>query len=86
MRVRTILSKIIINACNTMEKNRENQWLPKLPRDSSYKTVRITNSRCNVSLLYLVTASVSDQCTEGLAVHPTSQFCEGKAFVRAYSY
>lgn len=45
MRVRTILSKIIINACKTMEKNRENQWLPKLPRDSSYKTVRITNSQ-----------------------------------------
>ena len=45
MRVRTILNKIIINACNTMEKNRENQWLPKLPRDSSYKTVRITNSQ-----------------------------------------
>lgn len=34
-----------INACNMMEKNRENQWLPQLPRDSSYKTVRITNSQ-----------------------------------------
>lgn len=45
MRVRAILSKITINACNMMEKNRENQWLPKLLRDSSYKTVRITNSQ-----------------------------------------
>ena len=46
MRVRAILSKITINACNMMEKNRENQWSPsKLPRDSSYKTVRITNSQ-----------------------------------------
>lgn len=45
MRVRIIFSKIIINACNMMEKNWENQWLPKLPRDSSYKAVRINNSQ-----------------------------------------